>query len=199
VGSFTSFTDWVGIGNGLGFTRDQLTQNPIPSSPFNISSVAITEKFAPLIGVNATMNNNVSFNAEYRDSRTLTLNSDAGQVVEAGQKSFVFGAGYKFVNFNTFLKLKGSQKGVSNDLTLNLECNFSNNTALIRKIDTRITQATSGSKTLSINFTANYVLSKRVTVGAYFDHQANTPLVSSSAYPTTNSSYGISINMSLTK
>ena len=199
VGSFTSYSDWLAIGDGLGFTRDQLTQNPIPSSPFNISSVAITEKFAPLIGVNATMNNNISFNAEYRDSRTLTLNSDAGQVVEANTKSLVFGAGYKFVNFNSFLKIKGSQKGISNDLTLNLECNLSNNNALIRKIDTQITQATSGSKTLSINFTANYILSKRITLGAYFDHQVNTPLVSSSAYPTTNSSYGLSINMSLAK
>ena len=199
VGSFTSYSDWISIGNGLGFTQDQLTQNPVPSSPFKISSVVITEKFAPLIGVSATMKNNISFNAEYRDARTLTLNSDAGQVVEANSKSFVFGAGYKFVNFNSFLKIKSSQKGVSNDLTLNLECNMSNNNALIRKIDTRITQATSGSKTLSINFTANYVVSKRITLGAYFDHQVNTPLVSSTAYPTTNSSYGLSVNMSLTK
>lgn len=199
VGSFTSYSDWLSIGDGLGFTRDQLTQNPIPSSPYNISSVAITEKFSPLIGVNATMNNNISFNAEYRNSRTLTLNSDAGQIVEANTKSIVLGAGYKFVNFNSFLKIRGSQKGVSNDLTLNLECNLSNNNALIRKIDTRITQATSGSKTLSINFTANYIMSKRITVGAYFDHQVNTPLVSSTAYPTTNSSYGVSINVSLSK
>lgn len=199
VGSFTSYSDWVSIGDGLGFTRDQLTQNPIPSSPYNISSVTITEKFAPLVGISATMHNNVSFNAEYRDARTLTLNSDAGQVVEANTKSLVVGAGYKFVNFNSFLKLKGSQTGVSNDLTLNFECNYSNNNALIRKIDTRITQATSGSKSLSINFTANYIVSKRITVGAYFDHQTNTPLVSSSAYPTSNSSYGISINLALTK
>ena len=199
VGSFTSYSDWLAIGNGLGFTQDQLTQNPIPSSPYNISSVAITEKFAPLIGVNATMHNNISFNAEYRDGRTLTLNSDAGQIVEANTKSFVIGAGYKFVNFNSFLKIKGSDKSVSNDLTLNLECNLSNNNALIRKIDTQITQATSGSKTLSVNFTANYIVSKRVTLGAYFDHQVNTPLVSSTAYPTSNSSYGVSINMSLGK
>lgn len=199
VGSFTSFSDWVTIGNGLGFTRDQLTQKPIPSSPYNISSVALTEKFSPLIGLNATMNNNISFNAEYRDSRTITLNSSAGQVVEANAKSFVLGAGYKIANFNTFLKMKGSQQGVSNDLTLNFEMSFNNNNALIRKIDTNIAQATNGTRTLSFNFTANYILSKRVTLGAYFDHQVNTPLVSSSAYPTTNSNYGLSINMSLAK
>lgn len=199
VGSFNSFTDWVTIGNGLGFTKDALTDNPIPSSPYNISSVTLTEKFAPLIGINATMNNNVTFNIEYRDSRTLTLNSSAGQLVEANNKSFVIGAGYKIANFNSILKIKSKQQGVSNDLTLNLDFQLGNNNALIRKIEDNTAQATSGTRTLAINFTANYVLSKRITLGAYFDHQVNTPLVSSTAYPTTNSNYGISVNMSLAK
>ena len=199
MGSFNSFTDWVTIGNGLGFTKDALTDNPIPSSPYNISSVTLTEKFAPLIGINATMNNNVTFNIEYRDSRTLTLNSSAGQLVEANNKSFVIGAGYKIANFNSILKIKSKQQGVSNDLTLNLDFQLGNNNALIRKIEDNTAQATSGTRTLAINFTANYVLSKRITLGAYFDHQVNTPLVSSTAYPTTNSNYGISVNMSLAK
>ena len=30
VGSFSSYTDWVSIGEGLGFTHDALTGNPIP-------------------------------------------------------------------------------------------------------------------------------------------------------------------------
>ena len=199
VGSFSSFTDWVTIGQGLGFTQDALTGNPIPSSPYNITSVTLTEKFAPLIGINATLNNDLNFNVEYRDSRTITLNATAGQVVEAMQREFVIGAGYKIANFNTVLKLKNKQKNVSNDLTLNFDFKLGNNTALIRKIENNTAQATSGARTLGINFTANYVVSKRVTVGAYFDHQVNTPLVSSSAYPTTNSNYGLSINMSLTR
>lgn len=145
------------------------------------------------------MKNNLTFNAEYRDSRTLTLNSSAGQIVEALSHSLVIGGGYKIANFNTFLKMRGSQQGVSNDLTLNLDFSLTSNSALIRKIETALTQATSGTRTLSINFTANYILSKRITIGAYFDHQVNTPLVSSTAYPTTNSNYGMSINISLTK
>ena len=199
VGSFSSYSDWIAVGEGLGYSKSELTQNPYPTSPYNISSVSLTEKFAPLIGLAATMKNNVTFNAEYRDSRTLTLNSSAGQVVEALSKSLVIGGGYKIANFNSILKIGGQQQGVSNDLTMNLDFTLSNNSALIRKIESNITQATSGTRTLSINFTANYVLSKRITLGAYFDHQVNTPLVSSSAYPTTNSSYGISVNLSLTK
>ena len=199
VGSFNSFTDWIDIGNGLGFTQDQLTGNPIPSSPYNISSVTLTEKFAPLIGVNLTLKNEMTFNCEYRDTRTLTLNSAAGQLVEALTKSFVLGAGYKIANFNSVLKIKGQQKGVSNDLTMNLNVQLNNNTALIRKMDVNTTQATSGTRTLGINFTANYQMSKRVTLGAYFDYQVNTPLVSATAYPTTNSNFGLSLNLNLAK
>ena len=64
-------------------------------------------------------------------------------------------------------------------------------------IGTILSQATAGTKSIAINFTASYVLSKRITLQAYFDHQINKPLISSSAYPTTNSNYGVSVNLSL--
>ena len=200
VGSFSSYLNWVGTGNGdLGFALDEISGQPIPSSPFNISSVAITERFAPLIGVNVTLKNELQINAEYRDQRTLTLNSSAGQVVEASSRGLTIGAGYKIVGFNTVLKMKGSQQGVSNDLTLNADFSFQNNQALIRRMESNYTQPTSGTNTLGINFTASYILSKRVTVAAYFDHQVNSPIVTTSSYPTSNSSYGISVNLSLSR
>lgn len=115
VGSYSSYLNWISVdGDKMGFTLDALTGNPIPSSPYNISSVAITEKFAPLIGATVTLKNDLQLSAEYRDSRTLTLNSAAGQVVEAGSKGLTIGAGYKIVGFNTVLKMRGSQTGVSN-------------------------------------------------------------------------------------
>jgi cell surface protein SprA len=200
VGSYSSYLNWIGVdGDRMGFTLDALTGQPIPSSPYNISSVAITEKFAPLIGVNMTLKNELQLNVEYRDQRTLTLNSSAAQLVEATQRGITVGGGYKIVGFNTFLKMKGSQQGISNDLTLNTEVSFQNTQALMRKIENNYTQATSGTRTLNINFTASYVMSKKITLSAYFDHQVNTPLVTTSSYPTTNTSYGVSINMSLTR
>lgn len=202
VGSFTSYTNWIKAPDGSGtqgFILDETTQTPIPSSPFNISSVSITEKFAPLIGVKFTLFNDITFNAEYRDSRTINLNSSAGQIVETTSKQMTFGAGYKIANFNKILKIGGKQGSVSNDLTLNLDLSFSNNQSLIRRIETAFTQATQGTSTFSINFMASYVLSKRVTLSAFFDHQANTPLVSNSSYPTSNSNYGIAVNVSLAR
>ncbi len=200
VGSYSSYLNWVSAdGSDLGFTLDELTGAPVPTSPFNISSVAITEKFAPLIGVSCTLKNEIQLSAEYRDQRTLTLNSSAAQVVEASTKTFKFGAGYKIVGFNTFLKIKGSQQGVSNDLTLNAEVGINNNQALIRKIEGNYTQPTSGTNTYNINFTASYVLSKKVTLSAYFDHQVNKPIITTSSYPTTNTSYGVTMNLSLAR
>ncbi len=199
VGSYSSYLNWIGVNGTLGFNQDELTQQPVPSSPYNISSVAITERFAPLIGFQFTLKNDLKFNAEYRNGRTLTLNSDAGQLVEAQNKGLIIGVGYKIVGFNTILKMRGSGHGISNDLTLQADFSLQENQALIRRIESAYTQATSGTRTLGINFSANYVMSRRVSIAAFFDHQVNTPLISSSAFPTTNSSYGLTFNLSLTR
>ena len=199
VGNYSSYLNWVDAGNGMGFINNGESMNPLPSSPYNISSVAITERFAPLLGVNLTLYNDMTFNAEYRDSRTLNLNSSAGQIVETTSRQFTIGAGWKIAEFNKFIKLGGKQTGISNDLSLNLDLSLSNNQALIRKIETAYTQSTVGTQTLSINFMASYQLSKRITLSAFFDHQVNRPLVSNSSFPTSNSNYGIAINMSLAR
>ena len=65
VGSFSSYLNWAGTGRGdLGFTLDELSGQPVPSTPYNISSVAITERFAPLFGVNVTLKNELKVSAE---------------------------------------------------------------------------------------------------------------------------------------
>lgn len=199
VGNYSSYLNWMSVDGDMGFTRDEITGAPIPSSPYNISSVSITERFAPLIGFTATLKNDIQVNAEWRDQRTLTLNTSAGQLVEATTRGLTVGFGYKIVGFNTILKMKGSQRGISNDLTINADFSLQNTQALIRRIESNYTQPTSGTRTMTINFNASYILSRNITLAAYFDHQINTPLVSTSAYPTTNSSYGLSLNINLAR
>lgn len=200
IGSYSSYMNWIGINGGeMGFLLNELTQQPIPSSPYNISSVAITEKFAPLIGVNMTFKNDITLNAEYRDARTLNLNSSAGQIVETSSRQLSVGGGWKVADFGSIIKFGSKQGGISNDLSLNLDVAYSNNLSLIRRIETAYTQATTGTSTFSINFMASYQFSRKVTISAFFDHQVSTPLVSSTSYPTTNSNYGIAINLSLAR
>ena len=196
VGSYTSYLNWADAGNGLGFTRDVTTGNPTPSSPYEISSVSISDGFTPLLGVDATALNNITGKVEYRTSRTLNLNISSYQLVESNTNEFVIGLGYKFVEFNKVLKMKKTQN-FSNDLTVNLDFSFRKTQSLIRKIEEQFTQATSGNIARTIQFSADYGLSRALTLRAFYDLQINKPLVSSASYPTSNSNYGISLRFSL--
>ena len=202
VGSYNGFLNWVAMGgnnNNLGFVLNEGTGLPEPSSPYNVQSVAINESFAPLIGLKLTLQNDLRFNAEWTDKRTLTLNSSAGQIVESGQYGITVGAGYKIVNIMSLLKIKGKTSSVSHDVDLQADFRLTQSQALIRRIESAYTQATSGTRNMAINFTAKYALSRRVQMGMFFDHQVNTPLVSNSAFPTSNSAYGITMNLSLAR
>ena len=176
---YGSYLNWMQVGTGdMGFIPNA-DGAPIPSSPYNISTVAITEKFAPLIGLAVTLKNDLRFNAEYRDGRTLTLNSDAGQLVEANTRNITAGVGYKIVGFNTVLKMRGSGQGISNDLTINADFSYQQTQALIRRIEDQLRAGHIRHAHHQFNLSASYVMSRRMTISAYIDHQINTPLISS--------------------
>ena len=78
----------------VGFVRDVTTDNPIPSSAYDISSVSITEAFSPLIGLNLAMKNSLSLKFEYRKQRNLALNVTSVQLSEGHTDEYVVGGGY---------------------------------------------------------------------------------------------------------
>ena len=197
VGAFSSFLDWADAGqDGLGYIRNIQTGNPTPSSPYDLTAVSITEGFSPLFGVDATLLNNITGKFEYRTTRNLNLNISSYQLVEATSNEIVVGMGYKLTEFNKVLKMKKS-RDFSNDLTVRLNFSFRKMQSLIRKIEERMTQATSGNIAKTIQFSADYGLSRALTLRAFYDLQINKPIVSTSSYPTSNSNYGISLRFSL--
>ena len=203
VNSFSSYSDWVTIGEGLGFTQDVLNSGDIPgaipSSPYNIPSVMLEENFMPLIGVSSTFFNDMTLSIKYEKKRNLTLNSAAGQLVENSSQGFSVTGAFKIANFNQVLKLKSKQKNFNNDLELSLNVKMQSSSNIIRNFDTEITRATTGTRTWNIDFQANYNVSKRIKMGAYYNYTSNTPLVSQNSYPTTSSNYGLQITMELVK
>ena len=197
VGAFSSFLDWVDAGqDGLGYIRDIQTGNPTPSSPYDIAAVSITEGFSPLFGVDATLLNNITGKFELRKTRNLSLNISSYQLVEALSNEFVIGVGYKLTEFNKVLKMKKT-RDFSNDLTIRLDFSYRKMQSLIRKIEDQFTQATSGNIAKTIQFSADYGLSRALTLRAFYDLQINEPIVSTSSSPTSNSNYGISLRFSL--
>ena len=69
--------------------------------------------------------------------------------------------------------------------------------SLIRKIEDSFTQSTSGNIAKTIQFSADYGLSRALTLRAFYDLQINEPLISNASYPTSNSNYGVALRFSL--
>lgn len=89
--------------------------------------------------------------------------------------------------------------GMNNTLNLRLDISLRDQSAINRDILTETSQATSGNKAFKLSFSAEYTLSKLLTLSLYFDRQTTTPLLTSSSYPTTTQDFGLSMKFSLVR
>jgi cell surface protein SprA len=199
VGAFNSYLNWVEAGDdGTGFVENVQNGRPVPSSAYDITSVSIAENFRPFVGLKSMLKNNTGFSLLYNTSRKIDLNAAAYQIVETKQKDFTFETNYRFNNFNRVLKIrKTGGDNFNNELNVKLKVSYTMTHNLIRKIEEQITQATSGNSQFGVSFTADYNLSKMITLQAFYDRQSSRPLVSATAYPTSKSNFGISLRVSL--
>ncbi|MCR5198911.1 MAG: cell surface protein SprA [Prevotella sp.] len=221
VGSYASYSSWLEYMGDLGYVQ-AADGSYSPSSMYNVSTVSINESFAPLLGVDVTLQNNMTVKLEYKSSRVLNLSMTSVQLNESRSKDWVIGLGYKISNLNLFgtgshRRVKGSKKGanaddnkqqtssrssrggVNHDLNTRLDISFRKQAAITRDIATGVSSASSGNNALKISLQADYTLSRFLTLTAYYDRQTNTPLLSSSSYPTTTQDFGISVKFSLTR
>ena len=193
---------------------------------WHVPTVSINESFAPLIGADVTFLNNLTVKAEYRRTRVLNLSMTSVQINESRSNDIVIGFGYKISDFRLFgagtsRKIKKAQRGgsgkkkqdtastsstsnnnksgVNHDLNLRLDLSFRDQAAITRDIATRTSSASSGNSAFKMSFMADYTLSRLLTLTAYYERQTNTPLLSSSSYPTTTHDFGLSMKLSLTR
>ena len=192
---------------------------------WNVPTVSINESFSPLIGADVTFLNNLTLKAEYRRTRVLNLSMTSVQINESRSNDFVIGLGYKLSDFRLFgsgtsRKIKkaqggskkkandksasssssaGKKSGVNHDLNMRLDISLRDQAAITRDIATCTSAASSGNSALKVSFMADYTLSRLLTMSAYYERQTNTPLLSSSSYPTTTHDFGLSMKFSLTR
>ena len=229
VGSYSSYSSYQKVmGDEIGFITDATTSNPTPSSMFNVSTVSINEAFSPLLGIDLTLKNNLTFKAEYRTTRVLSLSMTSVQINETTSKDWVFGMAYKINDFrftksralmaarrknakgngddddnnSNNTKKSRTSKGktdFAHDLNLRLDVSYRRQAAITRDIATVSSTATSGNTAFKLAFVADYSLSRLLTMSLYYDRQSNTPLLSSGSYPTVTQDFGVSMKFSLTR
>lgn len=222
IGSYASYSSWLQYMGDLGFIKN--TDGSLaPSSMYNISTVSINESFSPLLGVDVTLQNNMTIKAEYRTTRVLNLSMTSVQLNESRSNDWVIGLGYKISDFKLFSttasrkvkKAQGGKKnnnakenaqqttqkkgGVNHDLNMRADFSLRSQAAITRDIASGISSASSGNSALKFSFAADYTLSRLLTLTFYYDRQTNTPLLSSSSYPTTTRDFGLSMKFSLTR
>ena len=223
VGSYASYSSWLQLNGDLGFIQ-AADGSYTPSSMFNVSTVSINEAFSPLLGADVTLKNNMTVKLEYKTTRQLSLSMTSVQLNESKSKDWVIGLGYKFADFklfgsgNSHRRVKGAKKGnqdddnkqkqqttnnrrggVNHDLNTRLDISLRKQAAITRDIATGVSSASSGNSALKISLAADYTVSRYLTLTAYYDRQTNTPLLSSSSYPTTTQDFGVSVKFSLTR
>lgn len=184
VGSYSSFLSWKPVtdnkNSNLGYIRDPASGALIATTPFDIPAVSIIESFNPLIEAQSVLYNDVNMSVRLNKTRSLNLNIASNRVVETSDNDFIVSMGYKYAN-----------------LTTRMDLSHKSTKALIRKLEDGFTQATSGLKSTSIYLTADYALSKTMTLRAFYERIQHRPNVSSNSYPMINSNAGVSVRLNL--
>ncbi len=196
VGSFVSNLkyDDSAYGDGFSYVTNELNGDFV--NRFDINSVSITEQLSPLINVDVTWLNDLSTRAEIKRTRNLTLNFANNQLTEVLSNEYTFGLGYRFQRMDLIIKTKKSQKAYSNDLNIRTDLSFRKNKTLLRKLVENDNQLTAGQNAITIKTTADYMLSDRFQLRLYYDKVINKPFTSS-AFPTSNTNFGVSFRFTL--
>lgn len=204
-------------------SRDEISGNFY--ARLEIPEVVIQEAFSPLIAVEATLVNGMSFNVDFKKSRTLAMSFVNRLLSETQTKELIIGGGYRLRDFDipflTGSKKKGNKKkkeeeekkkqqanptspqsgrgnGQLQIRDLDMQFNFSlrDDVTFAHKLDEGIFEPTRGSYALSISPSAEYKLSRRLSLRLFFDYRRTIPKTSQ-GFPRTDTSGGLVVRFQL--
>ncbi len=193
VGSFTTNIRYTPGEDGLQKVRDALN-NFTPQK--EIAQVSINEQFSPLLNFDMALKNSLLAKAEMKKSRNLALTFSNGQLTELTSTEYIFGLGYRIKDIEITFNFSGINKKVKSDLNIKADVSIRENKTILRKLIENVDQISAGQRVISINVSADYQLSSKFTVRAFYDQVLNKPFVSNQ-FPNSNINSGISVRFTL--
>lgn len=196
IGSFQSVIDYKEIN---GFPASQYPSNDDYISKYQIQQVSIVEQFSPLISFDMTWINSLMTKFEIKKSRNLSMSFVNNQLTEVNSSEFIVGLGYRFKDVKFSVKTMGGSGGkqnVKSDLNVRADFSIRSNKTILRRIDEDINQISTGQNVISINTSADYMVSARLNIRLFFDKVINNPYVSSQ-YRNSTTNGGISLRFTL--
>lgn len=198
IGNYSSVYGWAALDgeSWVGF-RPNEQHEPVPAMPYLMPTVSVQESFYPLIGLDV-MSGGFSLGTHWRSSRGLLLNTGAAQLIESFTDEWALLSSYKLtalpqLDLGVLLGQPPSQLTKQGGLLLRAEFSHGYTHMLIRNIVSTVAQATAGNLRNRLRLTADYDLSRFLTLRGYYEWNSNKPLVSSSSFPIRERFYGISL------
>jgi cell surface protein SprA len=200
VGTFNSSADYgasfVQLSDFAFYPNPTLTNADGEFIPvYVIGNVLITERFAPLLGVNMRTKSNITINMQYKRDRSLSLNVNNSEVTEVSGADVVTELGFAKSNLKVPFRVQGRVVSLKNELNARMSLTVRDTRTVQRKIED-VQTVTAGTLIIQIRPNISYQFNQRLNIQAYFERNVTTPRISSS-FKTANTSFGIQARFSL--
>ena len=194
IGGFLSDINYVDVG-GFPAALDN-AKNFIPETRVDV--IVITEQFGPFLGFDMTMKNSMIARLEYKKSRNLALSFVNNQLTEVRINEIIIGTGYRFksVPFKVKSLATGKTVNLKSDLNVKLDFSIRDNITVLRRIEENNNQISTGTRQISINASADYMISQKMNIRLFYDQTISKPHVSAQI-PTSNTNAGLSLRFTL--
>ncbi|MBK7214725.1 MAG: cell surface protein SprA [Bacteroidales bacterium] len=173
-----------------------VAKNFIPANHMDV--ISITEQFGPFLGVEATMKNSLMARVEFKKTRNLSLSFANNQLTEMRSNEFSTGVGYRFKNVKFTVKSLGTGKKtpLKSDLNVKADISIRDNKTILRRIEQRDNQISTGTRQISINTSADYMVGPKLNIRVFYEQTISKPHVFQQI-PTSTTNAGVSLRFTL--
>ncbi len=160
-------------------------------NPYTFSQVGYVEAFAPLVGADVTMRNNMQFRAQYNRDRMFMLGLVNHTLTEDYGNEYIVGFGYILKDLKLKVNFKGKAKTLKSDLNIRGDFSLRDSQTRITNILQNDSQVTGGQRMMSLKLSADYNMSQNFNLRFFYD-QLLTKYKISTAFPLSTVRAGIS-------
>jgi cell surface protein SprA len=161
-----------------------------------LGQVQLSEKFSPLIGINARTKSNFNFRLDINRSRDVGLNLSNAQITEVRNNDIIIGMGFSKKNIRLpFRNADREQIVLKNNADFRVDFTIRDSKTFQRKIEEE-TVVTSGNYNFQLRPNINYKINNSLTFQFYFERTINNP-ATTLAFPRKNTNVGFQLRYNL--
>lgn len=175
---------------GMPIERD-LNDDFLPK--YQYQQVSLLERFVPLIGIDARLQNNFSATSEYRRIKSVLYSMLNNQLSMLNEESIILGLGYRKQNvrlpFGIF-----QEKRWQNDVNFRCDMAINDRKTTVYRTDSDMIEVSAGNKSITFNPTLDYIINNRYNVRIFYNSNMVRPYTSQ-MFATTYTYFGFNLRI----